>query len=337
VAGNPSPQVLKAAQTNWQSPYVQAYSLDLQHAFGSILTDVGYYGNRVLHLPVNKDINQPLPGLFAQKNIIPGGVVNATNTPNLNQIRPYLGYGPINSDIQYGISNYNSLQTSLTKRFRDGSLATVNYTYSRTFTNATAPQNIYNPSAEYGPGSSGRTNILNFNFVYVLPFFRKEQSFKGYVLGGWEFTGIVSFASGQFLTANTSAVDPAGQGILATGTAEGNDRPDYVSNPNMHAPHTQLQWFNTAAFTAVPANQYRPGNSSNGSIIGPGYENWDLSLFKNAHFGAERELQFRFETFNAFNHTNFSAVSTTTSATNYGQVTSAGSARVLQLGAKFNF
>jgi hypothetical protein len=30
-------------------------------------------------------------------------------------------------------------------------------------------------------------------------------------------------------------------------------------------------------------------------------------------------------------------VSTTTSATNYGQVTSAGSARVLQLGAKFNF
>ena len=115
------------------------------------------------------------------------------------------------------------------------------------------------------------------------------------------------------------------------------DDPDYVSNPNAHAPHSQLQWFNTAAFTVVPAGQYRPGNSSNGSIIGPGYENWDLSLFKNAHFGAERDLQFRFETFNAFNHTNFNAISTVTSATNYGQVTSAGSARVLQLGAKFAF
>jgi Carboxypeptidase regulatory-like domain len=337
VAGNPSPQVLKAAQTNWQSPYVQAYSLDLQRSFGAILADVGYYGNRVLHLPVNQDINQPLPGLYIQKGVIPGGVVNATNTPDLNQIRPYLGYGPINSDIQNGISNYNSLQASVTKRFRDGSLAAVNYTYSRTLSNASAPQNIYNPAAEYGPDGSGRANILNFNYVYVLPFFLKERSVKGYLLGGWEFTGIVSFASGQYLTANTSAVDPAGQGILATGTAEGNDRPDYVSNPNAHAPHSQLQWFNTAAFTAVPAGQYRPGNSSNGSIIGPGYENWDLSLFKNAHFGAERDLQFRFETFNAFNHTNFNAISTVTSATNYGQVTSAGSARVLQLGAKFAF
>jgi hypothetical protein len=337
VAGNPSPQVVKAAQTNWQSPYVQAFDLDVQQSFGSLLLDVGYYGNRVLHLPVNEDINQPLPGQFIQAGVIPGNVVNATNTPDLNRIRPYLGYGPINSDIQNGISNYNSLQTSLTKRFRDGSLATVNYTYSRTLTDAVAPQNVYNPAAEYGPDGSSRGNILNFNYVYVLPFFLKEQSVRGYFLGGWEFTGIVSFASGQYVTANTSAVDPAGQGVLATGTAEGNDRPDFVSNPNVHAPHKQLQWFNTAAFTAVPANQYRPGNGSNGSIIGPGYEDWDLSLFKNVHFGAERDLQLRFETFNAFNHTNFSAISTVTSASNYGQITSAGSARVLQLGARFSF
>jgi hypothetical protein len=160
---------------------------------------------------------------------------------------------------------------------------------------------------------------------------------KSYVLGGWEFAGIVGFASGQFLTANTSAVDPAGQGVLATGTAEGADRPDYVSNPNTNAPHTQNRWFNTAAFTAVPTGQYRGGNSSNGSIIGPGYEDWDLSFFKNAHFDGERELQLRFESFNTFNHTNFSGISTVTSATNYGQVTSAGAARVLQVGAKFNF
>ncbi len=338
VTGNPSPLVVKAAQVNWQSPYVESYSLDLQHTFrGSILADAGYYGNRGIHIPVNEDINQPQPGLFAQKGIIPGGVVTTANTPDLNRIRPYLGYGPINSDIQGFVSSYNSLQVSVTKRFRGGSLATVNYTHSRSLTNGSSPQNIYDPAAEYGPDGTGRSNLLNANFVYALPFFLHERSVKGYVLGGWEVTGIVGFGSGQFLTAHTSAVDPAGQGVLATGTAEGNDRPDYVSNPNSSAPHTLKDWFNTAAFTNVPAGQYRPGNASNGSIVGPGYEDFDLSLFKNVHFGAERDLQLRFESFNTLNHTNFNAVSTTTSASNYGQVTSAGAARVLQLGAKITF
>ena len=62
-----------------------------------------------------------------------------------------------------------------------------------------------------------------------------------------------------------------------------------------------------------------------------------MSLFKNIHVGSERDVQFRFETFNALNHVNFNGVSTTTSATNYGQVTSDGSPRVIQLGAKFTF
>jgi hypothetical protein len=338
VTGNPTPQVVKAAQVNWQSPYVESYSLDVQHTlFTSILIDVGYFGNRGIHLPVNEDINQPLPGLFAQKGIIANNVVTTTNTPSLNQIRPYIGYGPINSDIQGFISNYNSLQTSVTKRFHTGSLVTVNYTYSRTLTNAVAPQNVYNPAAEYGPDPNGRTNILNFNFVYTLPFFRGQRSIESYVLGGWEFSGIVGYASGQFLTATIAAVDPAGQGLLATGTAEGSGRPDYVSNPNANAPRTFSNWFNKGAFAAVPAGQYRPGTEHNGSIIGPGYEDWDLSVFKNIGFGAERNLQFRFESFNAFNHTNFGAVSTVTSATNYGQVTSTGAARVLQVAGKITF
>jgi hypothetical protein len=201
-----------------------------------------------------------------------------------------------------------------------------------------APQNVFNPAAEYGPDANGRPQMLNGNFVYSLPFFLHDRSAVGYVLGGWEFSGIISFGAGQFVTAHTSAVDPAGQGILASGSAEsGTGRPDQISNPNSGAPHTLKQWFNTAAFASVPAGQYRPGDSSIGSIKGPGYEDFDLSLFKNIHLGGERNFQFRFESFNALNHVNFAGVSTTTSATNYGQVTSDGSPRVLQLGAKILF
>lgn len=79
---------------------------------------------------------------------------------------------------------------------------------------------------------------------------------------------------------------------------------------------------------AVPA--CRPGNSSNGSITGHGYEDLDLSFFKNASLGSDRNLQFRFESFN----TNVGTIRTSTSATNYGQITAAGAARVLQIAAK---
>jgi hypothetical protein len=344
--GNPTPQVIKAAQENWQSPYTEVFSIDLQHAFwSSVLVDVGYFGNRGLHLPVNEDINQPLPGAYIQKGITgtstTNGVttvnpVNATNAVKLNQIRPYLGYGPINSDIQGFVSNYNGLQTSVTKRFHQGSLVTVNYTYSRALTNANSPQNVYNPAAEYGPDLAGRTHLLNFNFVYELPFFKQEHNLRSYLLGGWEFSGIAGFASGQFLTVNTSAVDPAGQGLLATGAAAAAGRPDYVSNPNRNAPHTFNQWFNTAAFNStVPAG--RPGNAANGSVIGPGYEDIDLSVFKNVALWERLQGQLRLEAFNTFNHTNFSTISTTTSATNYGQVTGTGAARVLQIAAKLTF
>ena len=122
ASGNQSPVVVKAAQVSTQSPYVEAYSLDVQRVLpGSTLLDVGYYGNRAVHLNVNEDLNELPPGVFAQQGVIPGNKVTPANTPDLNRIRPYLGYGPINTDVQGFVSNYNGLQVSVTKRFRDSS------------------------------------------------------------------------------------------------------------------------------------------------------------------------------------------------------------------------
>ncbi|MFP5233419.1 MAG: carboxypeptidase regulatory-like domain-containing protein [Acidobacteriota bacterium] len=339
VSKNPAPLVLKAAQVNWQSPYVEAYSLDLQHTlWGGTLLDIGYYANRALHLAVNEDINELPPGQFAATGVIPKNIVTPSNTPDLNALRPYVGYAPINSDIQGFTSNYNGLQVSVTTRLPESSLLSVNYTYSRALSDATAPQNVYDPAADWGPDASNRPQILNVNYVYSLPFLLHNRSVVGYILGGWELSGIVSFGAGQYLTAHTAAVDPAGQGILASGSAEsGAGRPDEISNPNVKAPRTLKEWFNTSAFAYVPAGQYRPGDESVGSIKGPGYENWDVSLYKNMALGGDRSFQFRAEAYNVFNHVNFAGVSTVTSKTNYGEVTSTGSPRYLQLGAKFVF
>ncbi len=339
VAGNPAPTVVHAEQVTAPNPYLESYSLDVQKELGkSTVLDIGYYGNHAVHLSITEDINAPLPGLFAQKGIISGNKVTASNTQTLNVIRPYQGYGPIDSIEQMFSSNYNSLQVSASRRFQHRSVVTVNYTYSKSLSNAFVPQNIYNPSAEYGPTAFDRRHLFNLNYVYSLPFFADQHGIEGHLLGGWEFSGIVSYGSGLFLTANTQAQDPAGQGILAVGSSEvGNGRPDYVSNANSGALRSQAQWFNKAAFSLVPATQYRPGTASNGSIQGPGYEVWDVTLFRNIEIFRESHLQLRGEAFNVFNHTNFSGIQTTLGTTNFGQVTSAGSARVLQLGAKMLF
>jgi hypothetical protein len=52
-------------------------------------------------------------------------------------------------------------------------------------------------------------------------------------------------------------------------------------------------------------------NSGRNILIGPGFQPWDLSLLKNFRVRETRNLQFRAESFNVFNHTNFTGINTT--------------------------
>ncbi len=334
-----APVLIDAYQPKDAEPYLQSWSLDLQQQLSkTVLLDIGYYGNHALHMGVGQaafeDINQPDPGEFAQKGIIPGNIVTVANTQKLNQIRPYLGYAAITSLQTMFSSNYHSLQVSLQQRVKNGAVLAANYTFSKSLSDYRVPQNIYNLKSEYGPDSDDRTNIFNASFVYPFAFGRGSQGIRYYLLGGWEASGIISYGSGLYLTAHTIDVDPGGIGVLE-GPAAG--RPDYISNPNSGAPHSLTQWFNKNAFAEVPAGQYRPGDDGVGNILGPGYENWDLSLFKNVAIRQRLNMQLRAEAFNTFNHTNFQGVQTTLEESNYGQVTDAGSARVMQLAAKIIF
>jgi hypothetical protein len=330
-----SPNILQALQVHDPSPYSEQYNLDVQHEFrwGTLL-DVGYYGNRGTHLFANIDINQAPQGLSASSNLISGNVVTSANTPYLNQIRPYQGYSAITTQSNSFSSNYNSFQVSVRERFAHDGIITLNYTFSKAMTNARTPQNSANFAAEYSHTDLDRANIFNASAVYPLPFFRTQDTLISRIAGGFEVSGIVSYGSGEYLTATTTAVDPGGVGLLV-GPATG--RPDYLQNPNVGAPHVLKQWFNTSAFQIVPAGQYRVGNDGPDNILGPGYGNWDLSVYRGIRLVRETSMQLRVEAYNAFNHTNFTSVQTQLGSSNYGQVTGTGSARVLQFGTKFKF
>jgi hypothetical protein len=167
--------------------------------------------------------------------------------------------------------------------------------------------------------------VLVLNYIYDLPFFRSQRGFVGEAFGGWELSGITQFQSGQ----------PINIGVTG-GTFGLTTRPNVVSgiDPNS-GPHTASAWFNTAAFTA-PAYGFF-GDAGRNIIRGPGLQTWDFSLFKTFRLGERFSYQLRGDAFNAFNHTNLWNVSYNFGAGNFGQVTSAHEARVLQLSMKVEF
>ncbi len=345
AAGTPRlslvPPSLRASPYLPKDPYVQQYSLDLQQQLSpGWIFDIGYVGATGIHLLGIVDVNQPLPGAYVTAGLAASGGITRANTQTLNRIRPYLGYGPINQVQPRFTSNYNSLQSNMRRQFKDGSLLDLNYTWSKALTNnqsdrSNAPQNSYDIAGEYGLSQLDRRNVFTGDFVYFLPFFRTQRGIVGHTLGGWEISGVVAANSGLPLTVTTSA-DPAGQGTLNSASLSG-ARPDQIGNPNSGAPRTIAKWFNTSAFAAVPTGQARPGTERRGTVTGPGFQRWDLSIFKDFKIVEGAVLQFRAESFNTFNHTNFDAVSTSTTSSSYGQITNYRDPRLMQLALKLTF
>ena len=366
---------------DYKSPDSQQWSLDVQRqSAGTWLADVGYYGSNGIHLPGFEDRNQPSVAsylkctaatpCFAGPVSVPANGVNmaigcstgtacvngTANSNKLAVLRPYTGYGPGLFFVDLFTSNYHSLQAQLQKRFAGNSLVNVSYTWSHGLTTdpadrstggAALPQVTGDFRGNYGPTVADRRHVLTVNFVYDLPFYRRQQGFVGHALGGWEVSGVQTFQTGLPLTAvlgngvcagtGVNCNDPTGSGCLLGASPLG-CRPNQVGDPNSGAPHTFSSWFNTAAFAAPSITQTTETTERPGAIRGPGFWRTDLSLFKNIKFSERFTGQFRFETFNTFNHTNpICCTSTNLIFLSYGTVSSTRDPRIMQLGLKLNF
>jgi len=340
-----SPKVLHANAPDFRTPYTQQWSFDIQREItpSTILT-VGYVGTKGTHLLGIVDINQVFPNLAYTSGLVPTTTTfTSANEPILNTLRPYQGYNAINSLEPWFNSNYHSLQVYGQKRFRDASLISFSYTWSKNLTDnqsdrSSAPQNFYNRhEGEYGPASLDRRHVFTANLIYYLPFFRNQKGLIGKTLGGWQASAVTYFNTGLPLTVTTAAgTDPAALGIL--GASASSPRPDMVCDPNQGGAQTRFQWFNTACFQNVPTGVHLPGNAGRGVVRGPGFERVDLGLFKNIVFHDRYRFQLRGEATNSFNHANPNGVGVSLGTTStYGTITSYRDPRIIQLGAKFSF
>lgn len=357
--------LIRGVETNYKTPYMQHWSLDVQQQLTSkTVMTVGYYGSKGTHLIGVVDINNLQPGYALTKDCAVGTstttsqkcqLTNATtNLPIpftsgaaeliLDQIRPYRGYRGIFMIQPRFNSNYHSLQVSATHRFGGDSQVQLAYTFGKNLTDnqsdrSNAPQNAFNIKSEYSRAVLDRRHVLTVNYVYELPFFSKQNGFVGKALGGWQLSGIVNLQTGLPFTPTYANYDPSGIGFLNASSPAGG-RPYIFGDPNANALHTQQKFFDTSVFqsstpTSAAAN---PGSAGRGVIEGPGTFRIDATLAKNFRFSESLRLQLRAEAFNVLNHTNFSTLGLAASTqSTFGTVTGTRDPRTLQLGIKFYF
>jgi Carboxypeptidase regulatory-like domain len=293
-----------------------------------LILDVTYVGTRGERILVNSvNLNQSVPGVGAQGPRRPYYIIN----PNLVNV---------SYRTNAGDSKYESLQVRLDKRFSQGFNFGLSYTYASYLSDVGNPngggnadiQNHACVACNWGPVPDDYKHVLSFNHVLESPFGAGRrwvtQGIGSHILGGWSLSGIWTVRSGGRLTPTYST-------SVSNSSGGGTQRPNRVGPGDLASGQSIYHWFDTTAFVA-PA-QFTFGNSGTGILFGPSAFNVDLSLTRNFKLTERFGLNFRAEAFNTFNHTNFGNPNVSIGTASAGIISSAASARIVQLAMKLNF
>ncbi len=320
-AAAPYPPSATAFQRNLSTGYMQHWNFNVQQQVGqSSVLEIGYVGSKGTKLLSARDLNQPGPSA-AQFNLRPNPV-----------------FGDINVLESRGNSNYHAMQARFQQRFSHGLSALASYSWSKSIDDASGffastgdpnfPQDSRNVRLERARSNFDVRQRLSLSYAYDLPFG------KGRWLGGWQTFGIWSFQTGRpFTVALHPDNDNSGTGRSSLGFGN-NDRPNYLRNAKLSNPGP-VQWFDTKAF-AIPARG-NFGNAGRNILDGPGLVQVNASVIKNFSIGENRSLQFRVESFNLTNRTNFDLPDLTVESPSFGRIASAQNPRRFQLGLKLLF
>jgi hypothetical protein len=239
-------------------------------------------------------------------------------------------------------SNYYAGMIRFEKRFSRGLNLVASYTRSKFLDNSTEAgsalganngpySNYYNRRADYGYSANDIPNRFSFSSVYELPFGAGKRWLAAgpvaYVVGGWSLSDVTTVQSGPPVTVVT-------QTNTTNSFSSGSLRPNVLRDPNL-SDRKVAQWFDTTAFAQPAADQF--GSEGVGIVRAAGLVNFDISLQRFFKITERVRFQFRAEFFNAFNHTNFALPATTFGSPTFGQVTSAGPARQIELGMRIQF
>ena len=316
-----------ANDQNAKTAVTTAYNLSFQHSLTNTMSfTIDYQGNQSKHLRESYAAN-------TYRGAVPHGA-------NGQDLQPFHDFYIVNVANE-GIGRYDSLQAKMEKQYSGGLYFLAGYTWAHCLDDAFGPigQSAYggyrNPGFlgfryDYGACTQDVRNRFTFSPQYELPFgsgkrFLNHGGLVNEIVGGWKTSLIFQAQSGNpvFLTSTNQGssypirmgdpyapggtADPATQPhfncAAKTGTLQQWFNPCAFKNPPQAAPTTDAanNWIDESIAGTIPFGP--PGRQS---VIGPGFNKLDMSLFKS--FGIpirEASLQFRADAFNLLNHPSF--------------------------------
>jgi hypothetical protein len=314
---DPNTPQLFSSDPNLRTPYTQQWHFGLQYQLPSqTMFDVSYAGSRGTKLYAFYNGNQAVPTVDQTAPLLPRRPVHTCNTALLPNCDPSVFDTTITTFRSNAFSNYNSLQARLQKRLSRGLQFEASYTYSHALDDASSAnlgsfatgdfRDQRFPQLEYGNADFDIRHRFVLSYFYELPF-GKGKTFAGnasgvldQIIGGWQVAGITTASTGNYFTPTdiaTNLSNSDGGGDVANSA-----RPDRIGDPNAK-PCIPGTLFNTCAFaTNTVLGAF--GNAGRNIIRGPGFQNWDLSLFKTFPLNERERFEFRAEFFNVWNHMN---------------------------------
>ncbi len=335
-------------------PHNHRWQVSVQRELpGRILLDVGYVGNKGLHLeaggtggrnidgvPNNYLSRSPLrdqpwidymterfPNPFYP--LLPGTGLASTTLQRSSLLIPYPQFTSLNTFSRQGFSWYHSLQIKVDRRFSQGLTFQSSYTFSK-FREATTYLNAMDPYPERVISGQDFPHRFSASAIYELPFGSSKRflgSAKGVggkIIGGWQAQGTYTGQSGQALGFGNA---------IFLGNIKDVPRP--VSQ------RTVDRWFNVDAgferrSSRALSFNYRTLNTRFAGVRGDGINQFNLSLIKNTKVTESKTVQFRAEAINAMNHPQFTNPNTSPTSAAFGTVSDEKSTgRAIQLGLKF--
>jgi hypothetical protein len=314
--------------------YSQQWSANVQREFpGGWLLEVGYIGNRGVHLPADNNLNAlPASDLAlgsALQTLVANPYASIVNTGTLANAQvtratllvPFPQFTGVTSLDSWASSTYHAGTIRLDRRFAHGFSLLLSYTYSKLLDNnegggetqfsdsgSNTVQNWSNWAAERALSTSNQPQRLTVSGSYAVPFGKSGNWFYKNMFRGWQVNAIASAFSGNVIA------------VTANAPLYGGNRPNVAGDPSVSDPSVN-HWLNAAAFTNTPAYTY--GNAPRNlprTLTQPLY-NLDGSIFREFHIHERFNLQFRAEAFNSLNHPTFGTPAGNINSATFGQIT----------------
>ncbi|MBI4477612.1 MAG: TonB-dependent receptor [Acidobacteria bacterium] len=345
---------------DYEIPYTDQWSagVDVQLPW-NIGLDVAYVGNKVSQLGVGRPINvvpkserdRAIARLGGNPNylnqtfrnpfagLLPGTTRNGATLSRGDLLRPFPQFGTITMNrLNLGSAYYNALEAAATKRYSNGVMFAVNYTWMK-LEDQTEFLTDYDTEPYRDLSGNQRRHRLVITTLVDLPFGPGKRigghvsGFVAHLIGGWQFNTIGEIQTGRPLAFSGNAILLADTVKLPKGQQTYNRWFDNSTRTNPR-PDGTFTW------DVIGANDYRQVGFRLHDVNEPTVPQWAFSLFKNTRMTNRVNLQVRVEMFNVFNARLYGGPQMNPSSANFG-IVSTGSqvnfARTTQLGLRMSF